>query len=106
MCLAVCAGLDTPLWVTRLRLLGRLLLAALFANLLTLELAEWRAQRGYGWRDWYDVSWVANDPPPTPVLVAGGALLLLLCGLGSSVAAGYLALRLLLLSAQQWEEIA
>ncbi|KAG2447546.1 hypothetical protein HYH02_007470 [Chlamydomonas schloesseri] len=98
-------GLDTPLWVRRLRLVGRLLLAALFANLLAQELGEWRTLRGYGWREWYDLSWVADEGPPLPALLSGLALLALLAGVYTSLAAGWLAARLAVQCCELWEEI-
>ncbi|KXZ51674.1 hypothetical protein GPECTOR_11g126 [Gonium pectorale] len=98
-------GLDTPVWVARLRLLGRLLLAVLFANLLWQELFELRLSRGYAWRDWHDLGWLADEPLPLALLLSLAALALLLAGLGTSLAAGFLAARLLAQSAELWEEI-
>ncbi|KAG2490624.1 hypothetical protein HYH03_011015 [Edaphochlamys debaryana] len=98
-------GLDTPVWVARGRLLGRLLLSALFANLLWQELREWRSIKGHGWREWYDVSWAAEEMPPLPTVLSGVCLALLLCGAATSAAAGFLALRLVLQCAQTWEEM-
>ncbi|KAG2425816.1 hypothetical protein HXX76_013441 [Chlamydomonas incerta] len=98
-------GLDTPLWVRRLRLVGRLLLAALFANLLAQELGEWRTLKGYGWREWYDLSWVADEIPPLPALLSGLALMALMAGVYTSLAAGWLAARLAVQCFELWEEI-
>ena len=34
----------------------------------------------YGWREWYDLSWVADEVPPLPAMLSGLALVALLAG--------------------------
>ncbi|GLC41137.1 hypothetical protein PLESTB_001795300 [Pleodorina starrii] len=46
-----------------------------------------------GWREWYDVSWVAAELPPLATLLSLAALVLLLGGRATDLAAGYTGLR-------------